>query len=75
MPIYPRELVKRALEQHATAIILVHNHPSGGPAPSAEDVAMTREIKQAGATLPITLHDHVVIGNGEWVSMRRLGLL
>ncbi|MDD2875699.1 MAG: DNA repair protein RadC [Acidiphilium sp.] len=74
-PIYPRELVKRALEHHATAIILVHNHPSGDPTPSQEDIAMTREIKQAATTLAIVLHDHVIIGNGKWVSLKRLGLL
>lgn len=74
-PIYPRELVKRALELHATAIILVHNHPSGDPSPSQADIAMTREIKQAASTLSIVLHDHVIIGNGKWVSLRRLGLL
>lgn len=74
-PVYPRELVKRALEHHATAIILVHNHPSGDPTPSQEDIAMTREIKQAASTLSIVLHDHVIIGNGKWVSLKRLGLL
>ncbi|MBW4036422.1 MAG: DNA repair protein RadC [Proteobacteria bacterium] len=74
-PIYPRELVKRALEHHATAIILVHNHPSGDPTPSQTDIAMTREIKQAATTLSIVLHDHVIIGNGKWVSLKRLGLL
>lgn len=74
-PIYPRELVRRALDHHATAIILVHNHPSGDPTPSQEDVAMTREIKQAALALSIILHDHVIIGNGKWVSLKRLGLL
>lgn len=74
-PIYPRELVKRALEFHATAIILVHNHPSGDPSPSQEDIAMTQEIKQAAHALSIVLHDHVIIGNGKWVSLKRLGLL
>lgn len=74
-PVYPRELVRRALEHHATAIILVHNHPSGDPTPSREDIAMTREIKQAASMLSIVLHDHVIIGNGKWVSLKRLGLL
>jgi DNA repair protein RadC len=74
-PVYPRELVKRALDRHATAIILVHNHPSGDPSPSQEDIAMTREIKQAAHALSIVLHDHVIIGNGKWVSLKRLGLL
>jgi DNA repair protein RadC len=74
-PVYPREVAKRALELHATALILVHNHPSGDPTPSAEDIAMTREIKAAAATLSIVLHDHVVVGNGRWLSFRTEGLL
>jgi DNA repair protein RadC len=74
-PVYPREVVKRALELHATAIILVHNHPSGDPTPSNEDIAMTREIQQAAAVLSIVLHDHVIVGNGKWLSFRREGLL
>lgn len=74
-PIYPRELVKRALDHHATAMILVHNHPSGDPTPSQGDIATTREIKQAAAALSIVLHDHVIVGNGKWVSLKRLGLL
>ncbi len=74
-PVYPREIVKRALELHATAIILVHNHPSGDPSPSAEDVAMTREIREAGRLLSVELHDHVIVGNGRSFSFRELGLL
>jgi DNA repair protein RadC len=74
-PVYPREVAKRALELHATALILVHNHPSGDPTPSAEDIAITREIKAATATLSIVLHDHVVVGNGRWLSFRTEGLL
>jgi len=74
-PVYPREVVKRALELHATALILVHNHPSGDPTPSAEDVAMTAEIGRAATALSITLHDHVVVGNGAWTSLRREGLM
>jgi len=74
-PVYPREVVKRGLELHATALILVHNHPSGDPTPSREDVAMTQEIKAAAETLSIVLHDHIVIGNGRWLSFRREGLL
>ena len=74
-PVYPREVVKRALELHATALILVHNHPSGDPTPSAEDIAMTREVKAAAQTLSVVLHDHVIIGNGTWLSLRREGLL
>ena len=74
-PVYPREVVKRALELHATAIILVHNHPSGDPTPSREDVAMTREVREAAEVLSIVLHDHVIIGNGRWVSFKQEGLL
>ena len=74
-PVYPREVVKRALELHATAIIMVHNHPSGDPTPSREDVEMTREICQAATMLSITVHDHIIVGNGRWLSFRREGLL
>jgi DNA repair protein RadC len=74
-PVYPREVVKRALELNATALILAHNHPSGDPAPSADDVAMTREIKTAAAALGLVLHDHVVVGNGVTLSFRAQGLL
>ncbi|WP_353959341.1 RadC family protein [Paeniroseomonas aquatica] len=74
-PVYPREVVKRALELNATALILVHNHPSGDPTPSGEDIAMTREVKAAAAALGIALHDHVIIGNGRHLSFRREGLL
>ncbi len=74
-PVYPREVVRRALELHATALILVHNHPSGDPTPSAEDVAMTREIRDAARPLSVALHDHVIVGNGRWLSFRREGLL
>jgi DNA repair protein RadC len=74
-PVYPREVVKRALELHATALILVHNHPSGDPTPSADDVQMTREIKSAARILGIALHDHIVIGNGRWISLRKEGVM
>ncbi|HQT64454.1 MAG: hypothetical protein B7Z75_02675 [Acidocella sp. 20-57-95] len=74
-PVYPREVVKRALELHATAVILVHNHPSGDPSPSADDIEMTREIKRATAALNIVLHDHVIVGNGQWMSFRKTSLL
>jgi DNA repair protein RadC len=74
-PVYPREVVKRALELHATAIILVHNHPSGDPTPSPDDLAMTREIVQAATALSIVVHDHVIIGNGRWLSFRQKGML
>jgi len=74
-PVYPREVVKRALELHATALILVHNHPSGDPTPSRADIEMTQEVKAAAAVLSIALHDHVIIGNGKWLSFRHEGLL
>ena len=74
-PVYPREVVRRALELHATALILVHNHPSGDPTPSREDVEMTRLVRTAASTLSVTLHDHVIVGNGRWTSFRREGLL
>jgi DNA repair protein RadC len=74
-PVYPREVVKRALELHATAIILVHNHPSGDPSPSRADIEMTREIQAAAHALGIALHDHVIVGNGRWFSFRREALL
>ena len=74
-PVYPREVVKRALELHATAIILVHNHPSGDPTPSRADLEMTQEISAAARALSIVLHDHVVVGNGRWLSFRKEGLL
>ena len=74
-PVYPREVVRRALELHASALILAHNHPSGDPTPSREDISMTREIQAATALMRITLHDHIIISAGRWVSFRQEGLL
>jgi DNA repair protein RadC len=74
-PVYPREIIKRALELTASAIILVHNHPSGDPTPSKADIAMTREIVTAAKALSITVHDHLVIGRGGHASFKSLGLL
>jgi DNA repair protein RadC len=74
-PVYPREVAKRALELYAAALILVHNHPSGDPTPSRDDIAMTQEIKAAAAALSIVLHDHVIVGNGRCLSLRTEGLL
>src|SRR5215475_5667473 len=74
-PVYPREIVKRALEHGASAIILVHNHPSGDPTPSKADIAMTREIAAAAKALHIAIHDHLVIGRGGHASFKSLGLL
>jgi DNA repair protein RadC len=74
-PVYPREVVKRALILNASALIVVHNHPSGDPKPSREDIETTRELKAAANALEVELHDHVVIGHGKHASFRSLGLL
>ena len=74
-PVYPREVVKRALELQASALILVHNHPSGDPTPSAADIEMTRQVREAARAVGIALHDHVVIGRKTHASFRSLGLL
>jgi DNA repair protein RadC len=74
-PAYPREIVKRALEIQATAIILVHNHPSGNPKPSRADIDLTNEIAQAAKALGITLHDHIVVSGGAHASFKAMGLL
>jgi len=73
-PAYPREVVKRALELGATAIILVHNHPSGDPSPSQADIDMTRTIADAAGKLGIRLHDHVIVGRSGHASLKGLGL-
>jgi DNA repair protein RadC len=73
--VHPREIVRRALEIGATAIILVHNHPSGDPTPSASDVEATRRIAMAAGALDICIHDHVIIAGSAWTSFRALGLL
>ena len=73
-PVYPREVVKRALELPATALILVHNHPSGDPTPSQADVEMTRQVAQVARTLGIQVHDHVIVGKDGHVSMKELKL-
>lgn len=74
-PVYPREVVRRALELQSTALILVHNHPSGDPTPSRADIEMTQELRAAAATLGIVIHDHLIVGNGHYLSFRREGLL
>ncbi len=75
VPVYPREVVKRALELQASAIILVHNHPSGDPTPSAEDRSMTQKIAAAAGALGIRLHDHLIVGKAREVSFRAEGYL
>jgi DNA repair protein RadC len=74
-PLYPREIVKRALEVGATAIILIHNHPSGDPTPSRADIDMTKEVQEAAAKLGIALHDHLIISCEGPASFKNLGLL
>ncbi|WP_108883032.1 RadC family protein [Anderseniella sp. Alg231-50] len=74
-PVYPREVIKRALELSASAIILVHNHPSGDPTPSQTDIDMTRQIVDAAAKLTITVHDHIIIGRSGHTSFKALKLI
>jgi DNA repair protein RadC len=73
-PVYPREVIRRTLELSATALIMVHNHPSGDPSPSAADVSMTKAIADVAKPLGITLHDHIIIGKNGHVSMKGLKL-
>jgi len=75
VPVYPREVVKRALEVNASALILVHNHPSGDPTPSEQDIAMTAQIKDAAEVMGIVLHDHLIIGKSRELSFRSEGYL
>jgi len=74
-PVYPREVARRALELSASAVILVHNHPSGDPTPSAADVDMTRQVADALRTLRIAIHDHLVVGRDGVASFKALGFL
>ena len=74
-PVYPREIARRALQLSAPSIILVHNHPSGDPKPSAQDVAITREIVAAAEAVNVRVHDHLVIGRNGAESFKSLGLL
>ena len=75
VPVYPREVVKRALELNASAIILVHNHPSGDPTPSDSDIQMTKQVNDAATALGITLHDHLIVGKSTELSFRGAGYL
>ena len=74
-PVYPREVVKRALELSASAVVLVHNHPSGDPTPSRADVTMTRQIVEIGTPLGIAVHDHVIVGKQGHASLRAMDLI
>jgi DNA repair protein RadC len=74
-PVYPREVIRRALELSAASVILVHNHPSGDPTPSRADVEMTRQIAEAGRLLKIGVHDHLIVGRQGIASFKSLGLL
>lgn len=73
--IYVREVIRRAIDLHSSALILVHNHPSGDPSPSRQDIALTREIAEAGRPLGIALHDHVIVGAQGHASLRGMGLI
>ncbi len=75
VPVYPREVAKRALELNASSLILVHNHPSGDPTPSAADIDMTEQVEAALTTLGLTLIDHVIIGKGDSISFRAIGYI
>ncbi len=74
-PVYPREVVKRALELAASAVLLVHNHPSGDPTPSKQDVKMTLDIISIAAPLGVTVHDHIIVGRQGHASLRALKLI
>ena len=73
VPVYPREILERALALNASALILVHNHPSGDPEPSDSDIRMTQEVQSACAVLGLTLHDHIIVGAGRETSLRARG--
>ena len=73
-PVYPREIMRRALELSSSAVILVHNHPSGDPTPSRADIDMTRQVVDAGRALKIAVHDHLVVGREGVASFKALGL-
>ncbi|HKR25244.1 MAG TPA: DNA repair protein RadC [Allosphingosinicella sp.] len=73
--VYIREIVRRALDLHATALIVVHNHPSGDPSPSQQDIRLTRDLADACRHLKVSLHDHVIVAAGGHSSLRALGLI
>jgi DNA repair protein RadC len=73
--VYVREIMRKAIDHHASALILVHNHPSGDPQPSRQDIELTREIVEAARPLRIQVHDHVIVGADKCLSMRSMGLM
>lgn len=74
-PVYPREVVRRALEVSAKSMIIVHNHPSGDPTPSRPDISMTKQVIEAPKALDIDVHDHLIVGRDGVASFRQLGLM
>jgi DNA repair protein RadC len=74
VPIYPREIIKRTLELGACGLVLIHNHPSGDPTPSRQDIDSTRHLQQAGNLFNIEIHDHLIIGKGKHSSLKTMGL-
>jgi DNA repair protein RadC len=73
--VYVREILRKAIDHHASALILVHNHPSGDPQPSSQDIQLTREIVEAARPLRIQVHDHVIVGATKCLSLRSMGLI
>jgi DNA repair protein RadC len=73
--VHIREIMRRALDLRATALIVVHNHPSGDPAPSQQDIRLTRDLAEAGRHLKVTLHDHIIVGARGHSSLRAMGLI
>jgi DNA repair protein RadC len=74
-PVYPREVIRRALEVGATALVLVHNHPSGDPTPSTADVKMTQEIIAIAKPMGIAIHDHLIVGRAGHASLRAMNFI
>jgi DNA repair protein RadC len=74
-PVYPREVARRALELYAAALIFVHNHPSGDPTPSMADIEMTEQMQRVLQSLGISLHDHIIVGDGRWTSLKKEGFI
>ncbi len=75
VPVYPREILRRAIELHACAVIMVHNHPSGDPSPSSADISMTKQVMEAAKLIGIAVHDHIIIGRDGHTSLKAAGLM